>query len=121
MEWVIYLVGVLWIALGCYYILYTTNARENAMLVMDHVDRHLLAVAAAVFGAVLIAAAFYTRFTAPVIFIGLLGIAKGIYLFVNPGGTYQVVRRWYGEASDQTYRFFGILFLILGTAFISWA
>ena len=53
--------------------------------------------------------------------LGILAMAKGVFIFLNPAGLWDQLTVWYTEKiSDQTYRLFGIIALILGTAICSW-
>jgi uncharacterized protein YjeT (DUF2065 family) len=53
--------------------------------------------------------------------LGLIGVAKAGFIFANPQGLYEQVNNWLlNSASDQTFRLFGIISLILGTAIMSW-
>ena len=53
--------------------------------------------------------------------IGLLAIAEAVVAFTNPGKIYSRMLDWYfGKASDQTQRLFGIIGIIFGTVILSW-
>jgi len=122
MEWVLYLISVLWIAIGCLLILYTEQTKAQSRDIIERVGRVPFAITAAVVGVLLMAAAFSGHNTAFVVLIGLVALAKGVVLFLNPGQLYEKSLAWWFEAaSEQTYRFAGILILVLGTAILSWA
>jgi uncharacterized protein YjeT (DUF2065 family) len=56
-----------------------------------------------------------------IILLGVVALLKGAFVFVNPKGFYDLFARWYVDtASDQTYRLFGIIAIILGTTLVSW-
>jgi len=122
MAWVLYFISVLWIALGCLLILYTEQTTAQGKEIVERFGRVPSAITAAVAGVLLIAAAFSGRNTTVVVIIGLLALGKGVVLFVNPGEIYEKsLAWWFEQASEQTYRFTGIVLLILGTAILSWA
>jgi uncharacterized protein YjeT (DUF2065 family) len=53
--------------------------------------------------------------------IGLLAVIEGGVILLMPKNLYDELINWYvNSLSDQTYRLFGILSLILGTAMLSW-
>jgi len=53
--------------------------------------------------------------------IGLLAIIEAGVIFLIPKNRYDELIGWYlNSASDQIYRLFGILSIILGTAVLSW-
>ena len=121
MKAFLYVISVLWIALGSCFVLYTTECRKVLVNLLKGVDRRFLAFLPAVFGILLIVSASHVRNPGFVRLLGLLAVAKGVFIFTNPQGLYGQVTEWYlDKASDQTYRFFGIISLILGTAVLSW-
>ncbi len=52
--------------------------------------------------------------------IGVLGIVKGVLIYFNPGGLFEISKDWVETFSDQGYRLVGIIALVLGTVVISW-
>ena len=122
MEWIIRLISLAWIACGCLAILYTAQTREGAGKLMTRMGRVPAGASAAMIGVLLIAASSNSLQAAFIFAIGLLALAKGIVFLWNPGGVYEKAVQWtLVTASDQTYRFAGIVTLILGTALLSWA
>jgi uncharacterized protein YjeT (DUF2065 family) len=121
MKAFLYVVSVLWIALGSCFVLYTIECRKTLVSLLRGVDRRFLAFLPAIFGILFIVAASHTRNPGFIRLLGLLAVAEGAFMFVNPQGLYGQVAEWFlDKASDQTYRFFGIISLILGTAVLSW-
>jgi uncharacterized protein YjeT (DUF2065 family) len=50
-----------------------------------------------------------------------MAVIKGGIIFFNPKNLYDEMMNWYlNSLSDQTYRFFGIVMIIIGTAVLSW-
>ncbi len=122
MKWILYLLAVIWISSGCFMILYTEEYRKKMKQFLDKVGRVVAASIALVAGILLVIAAFSTNSTAFVAVLGILAIAKGGIFLVNPGNAYEkMINLYLNDASDQTYRFFGIMTLVLGMALISWA
>ncbi len=121
MEWVIWLISLIWIAWGSLAILYTAQTREAAGKLMAQVGRLPLGAVAAVVGVLLIVASRSSQQTGFVFMLGLLALFKGVVFIWNPKRVYKRLVQWYlEETSDQTLRFFGIIALILGTALFSW-
>ncbi len=121
MKWFLFLVGLLWIAVGSGYILYTRQFREVMGNLIKGSNEKIIAGLAVVFGILFILGASQTRHSGFVIFLGIIAIAKGVFIFLDPQGYWQKVKAWYlDQASDQTFRLFGIIALILGTALFSW-
>jgi hypothetical protein len=122
MEWIIWLVSLSWIAFGCLAILYTAQTREKAGQVMVRIGRVPGSVTALVIGGLLVVASRDSLQAGFILAIGLLALVKGGVFLWNPAGIYEKTIQWSLEtASDQTYRFMGIITLILGTALFSWA
>ncbi|MGD9098421.1 MAG: hypothetical protein PVF97_10065 [Desulfobacterales bacterium] len=122
MEWVIWLISLIWIAWGSLAILYTAQTRETAGKIMAQAGRVPLGAVAAVVGILLIVASRSSLQTGFIATLGFLALVKGVVFLWNPKGIYRRLTQWYlEETSDQTLRFFGIIALILGTALFSWA
>ncbi len=122
MVWFLYLISILWIVAGCFYILYTDKSREKAKALLERLDRRVVALLAGLTGVLLIISAFHGRNSWFIAILGALGLAKGVLLFLNTGAIYDKFMNMYlDEASNQTFRFLGIIMLILGTALFSWA
>jgi hypothetical protein len=121
MKEFLYAITLLWIIVGACFILYTPETRRISEKILKALDRRFLALVPAVVGILLIVAATQTRNVWFVRFLGVIALAKGGFVFFNPKELYDELSRWYLEsASDQTYRFFGIVSLILATAVMSW-
>ena len=122
MEWFIWLISVFWIAFGSLAILYTAPTRETTGRMVERLGRVPLGVLAAVFGLLLMVASRGSIQAGFIFLLGLLGLIKGGLFLWNPGGIYEKSVQWsLVTASDHTYRFMGIVSLILGTALISWS
>ena len=122
MEWIIWLISLVWIAFGSLAILYTEQTRALYGEYIQRIGRMPLGGVAAVVGVLLILAARGTTQTGVIAALGVLALVKGILIIWNPKGVYEQSVQWFlVEASDQTYRFMGIVALVLGTALFSWA
>ena len=121
MKWFLFIFSVLWIAAGSWYILYTRQARQKALDLINAMPEKIMAALAVVFGLLLFFSASSSSNSGFIIFIGIISIAKGIFIFLNPKGYWDQVKAWYTDtASDQIYRLFGIIMLVVGTAIFSW-
>ena len=121
MAWFLYVFSFLLIAGGAFLILYTGNARSYSAQLLEGGSQKLVAVAAGVIGVLLMISAFHSRMFAFIMLIGILVVAKGAIIWFNPRGLYEKGRDWLlHQASDQTFRLFGIIWLIIGTAMFSW-
>jgi uncharacterized protein YjeT (DUF2065 family) len=121
MKGILYLIFLFFISTGCCYILYTQEMKKIFTDLMKKYDNRLIAVLPGLFGLLLLAGASSCRNAWFVVLIGLLAIGKGVLLFFNPQQFADKTIQWFtGGASDRTYRFFGIVALVMGTAMISW-
>ena len=121
MKLFLYLISLSWIAAGAGYILYTQPVREVAGNLIKGANEKIIAGLAVLVGLLFLFGASSTRHSGFILFLGIVALAKGAFIFLNPRGYWQKVKTWYvDETSDQTYRLFGIIALILGTALFSW-
>ena len=121
MAWFLYLFSFFLVAGGAFFVLYTQDSRRYFTEILEGGSQKLVAVASAVVGVLLMVSASHSRMFAFVIFIGILALAKGAIIWFNPKGLYEKLRDWFvNQASDQTFRLFGIIWLIIGTAMFSW-
>jgi len=121
MKWFLYTISITYIVLGVCFILYTARSRDYTSILVKKVDRRILSVLVIIIGLLLIASSFYDRFLWVVVVIGILALIKGAFILFSPVNLYNKMIDWYlNRATDQTYRFFGIVMLIIGTAIFSW-
>ena len=120
MQFIVYLLGFLWIAAGAIAILYPDDYRAFFKGLLTRLDRIYLAMIPAIFGLLLLFAASSTIHGWFIGTIGILGLAKGVMIYFNPGGLFEISKKWLDTLSNQGYRLVGIVALVLGTVVISW-
>jgi uncharacterized protein YjeT (DUF2065 family) len=121
MKWFLYAFSLIWISFGAGIIIYTRESKSMIKSLVADLDRRLLSVLPAIFGVFLIIAATESRHSWFIRLIGILAVLKGGFIFWNPQNLYNKIVDWYlNSLSDQTFRFFGIIILILGTVILSW-
>ena len=120
MKYIVYLLGFLWIAAGAIAILYTDDYKGFLKGLLTRLDRMFLAMIPAIFGLLLLFAASSTTHSGFIRLIGVLGIVKGVLIYFNPGGLFEISKDWLDTLSGQGYRLVGIIALVLGTVIISW-
>jgi hypothetical protein len=121
MELILYVLGILWVILGALAILYTQQFRAKSDMLLKQVDPRYFAVLSLLAGILLLAASPSSRHAWFVRLLGLMAMAKSGLLFINPAGLYEKMVSWLVDRmSDQAYRFWGIVMLIIGTAIVSW-
>jgi len=121
MKWFLYLFSFFMVAGGAGLVLYTEDMRRYVNSLMTPANEKIIAIVAAVIGALLIASATSSHHPGFIVLLGMISLLKGVFIFFNPRGLYVPIRQWYLEtATDQTFRLFGIIWLLLGTALFSW-
>ncbi|MDH3573422.1 MAG: hypothetical protein OET57_05585 [Desulfobacteraceae bacterium] len=117
----LYAISFLCIAIGCCTILYTNETRNFLRRLFNKIDRRFLSVFEAILGILLLVSATASHHSWFIRLIGLMAIIEGGAIFLMPKNLYDELINWYvNSLSDQTYRLFGTLSLILGTAMLSW-
>lgn len=117
----LYAIIFLIIAIGCCTILYTTETRIFMKRLFNQIDRKFISVFEVIMGILLLVSATASHHPWFIRLIGLLAIIEGGVIFLIPKNLYDELINWYvNSLSDQTYRLFGTLSLILGTAMLSW-
>jgi len=121
MEWILYVISVLWLSAGACLILYTEETRGVIRGLLRGGDPRLVAVWPALFGLAFIVAAGASHYPWFVRLLGLLAFAKAAMYAFNPQNLGQRVTNWFLEkANDRTCRLWGIVAVILATALFSW-
>jgi uncharacterized protein YjeT (DUF2065 family) len=121
MKIFLYAISLFCIATGCSTVLYTGETRHFIKRFFNEVNRKILSVFEAAIGVLLLVSAAASQQPWFIRLIGLLAIIEGGVIFLLPKNLYDEYIKWYVDsASDQTYRLFGILSLIIGSAMLSW-
>ncbi len=121
MKWFLYVFSLIWISFGAGLIIYTRESKSMIKRFVTDLDRRILSALPAIFGVFLIIGASESSHSWFIRLIGILAVLKGGFIFWNPQNLYDKTVDWYfNSLSDQTFRFFGIITLILGTVILSW-
>ena len=121
MKGFLYIASFFCIAMGCCTILYTDETRRFVKSIFNEIDRKFISAFELIMGILLLISATASRQAWFIRLIGLLAIIEGAVIFLIPKNLYDELMDWYlNSASDQTYRLFGILSLVFGTAILSW-
>jgi uncharacterized protein YjeT (DUF2065 family) len=121
MKWFLYAISFLWITAGSLSIIYTTESRNVMKRLFEKTDRKILSVFPTIIGVLLFISASWSLHSWFLRILGIMAVIKGVIIFINPKNLYDEMMNWYlNSLSDQTYRFFGIVMIIIGTAVLSW-
>ena len=121
MKWFLYLISFSCIAAGSCFILYTIQCRELLKNMLSKSYEKIISILAIIIGLILIISAFKAQGFWFIVVLGIIAISKGFFVLFNPKHYFDNIRNWYlNTASDQTYRLFGIIIIVIGTAIITW-
>ncbi len=121
MKWVLYAISMIWIVFGSFAILYTTQHRDMLRNILNSANLKIIAVFPFAAGILLLLSSSASHYPWFIRLLGMLAIVKGAFIFSNPNEIASKLNDWYLNAvSDQTYRFFGIIAILLGSALFSW-
>ena len=121
MKWFLYAISLFCVTIGCCTILYTNESRNVLRNIFNKIDRKILSAFEAIMGILLVVSATASHHSWLIRLIGFMAIIEGGIIFFIPKNLYDELIDWYlNSASDQIYRLFGIVTLILGTAVLSW-
>jgi len=121
MKWFLYAISFLWITAGSLSIIYTTESRNVMKRLFEKTDRKILSVFPTIIGVLLFISASWSLHSWFLRMLGIMAVIKGVIIFINPKNLYDEMMNWYlNSLSDQTYRFLGIVWIIIGTAILSW-
>ena len=121
MKWFLYAISVFWVAVGCYTILYTNETRKVLKNLFNQIGQKTIAVVEVFIGVLFLFSATASHHSWFLRLIGFLAVIEGGIIFLIPKTLYDELVDWYlNSASNKTYRLFGIISLIFGTAILSW-
>ena len=122
MTVLLYIISIIWVAVGVFLVLYTERTKEVSKKLFPTDKLKGWAVVPLLFGVGLVLGAFFQRrmFWLALI-LGFLALSKGVYLIVGPSAQVRKVMDWWFEkASDRTLRLFGLIIFLLGGAIFSY-
>ena len=121
MKWFLYAISLFWVAIGCCTIIYTIETRNVLKNIFNKIDRKIISVFEVIMGILLVVSATTSHHSWLIRLIGFMAVIEGVVIFYIPKNLYDELIDWYlNSVSDQTYRLFGIMSIILGTAVLSW-
>ena len=122
MKAVLYVISILWIVYGTLLVIYTERTREFLKKLFFIENVRLLGVVPLIFGTILSIGAFFHREMFWLVFIlGVLGVMKGVYFFLDSNDHIKgLLEWWFNRADEKTIRFFGLITFLLGSAILSY-
>ena len=121
MVWFLYGASVFFVVLGALVVLYTDWARVWLKRVLGHKHAHLFGLIPLTFGVLLAISAAWSEIFWFVLILGLIALAKGLYLLFARRSRIRVLAAWLADRpSDQVVRLGGLIMVVLGTTLLSW-
>ena len=122
MNPILFIVSVLWIAVGTVMIIYTGGTRAFWGRMLDRYNHRWLAVMPISVGLILVVSGFYypTMFWLAIV-LGVLALLKGFFLIFGPSRRVKTLFDWWlNKAGEGTIRLYGLFVFILGCVLLSY-
>lgn len=121
MAFVLFMLGLLFIALGTGLILSTNEVKAFFKNFLAEKNLKIAAAAPGVVGFLFLVSAGASAHPLLMRILGILCLAEGAMMVFNPKGLYTEMLNWYFEKiSDRTHQIFGIVAVIMGSVTIAW-
>jgi len=121
MDIALYIVAILWIAIGVFILLYTEKTM-NIFKKLFHTEKvRVLSILPILFGIVLIIGAFVcTQVFFLSLVLGMLALLKGLYLIMGPMSQIKrLMDWWFNKATTSFIRLCGLIIFVLGITLLS--
>lgn len=120
MTWFLYLVSIIWVAVGSVLILHTEKVRDVLSGIMDETDFRLWGGVTLGFGVLLGISSFWSGVTWFLLLLSLIIAGMGAYaLFGNEKKVRSMVDHWI-QLTDAGYRLWGLILVISSVALLAW-
>jgi uncharacterized protein YjeT (DUF2065 family) len=122
MNPILFVIAILWIAVGTSLIIYTGWTRRLWSKILERDNFKWLAILPGIFGLILIASAFYyAKAFWVALILGILALLKGLYLIIGPSHQLKALFDWWiHKAGDGTMRLYGMITFILGSVLLAY-
>ena len=120
MKWFLYFMSLYLMLAGTIFILYTSWLKNLLQKLLHGPNLRWLFPLPLLLGALFIGSKDLLPYPFVALLLGILLLLKGIYLLCAPRQIDAIGKWWLDKAQDITYRFWGIIILILGITLFSW-
>ena len=121
MKWFLYFMSIYFIILGVTFILYTDWIKKLLKRMLRGFNFRWFFPLPLIIGVLFILCRDLTHHPKLILVLGILILGKGIYILLSPKKHIDTIMNWWiYKVPDITYRFWGLVFLILGIALFSW-
>ncbi|GBE14080.1 hypothetical protein BMS3Abin14_00114 [bacterium BMS3Abin14] len=120
MVWFLFIVSVLWIAIGSAMVLHTEKVRDFLQWFAAEANLKVWGGSIALFGVLLTVASFWSGVVWFLFIIGILIVGKGVFFLVGNEQTVRaLIATWLG-ISEMGLRLWGLIFVVTGAAVFAW-
>ena len=120
MKWFLYFMSLSLVFAGSMFILYTPWLKNLLQKLLNSCNLRWLFPLPLLLGALFIVSKDLLPYPFVALVLGILLLLKGISLLLAPRQIDAIGKWWLDKAQDITYRFWGIIILILGITLFSW-
>ena len=121
MKWFLCFMSIYFIIAGVTFIFYTDWAKRLFRKMSSGFNFRWFFPLPLIIGILFILSRDLTRHPWLILTLGILAMGKGIYLLLSPKKYIDTIINWWiNDVQDITYRFCGIVILILGITIFSW-
>jgi len=120
MVWFLYIVAILFIAVGSFLVLHTEKALEISEAAIEKGGHRMWGVGGAVFGILLSVASFWSGVVWFLFLVGLVIAGMGLFLFLGEEQKVQPFIQTWSSLSGVGVRLWGLILVVTGTAILSW-
>ena len=111
----LYLLGIFWIVMGTLLVFVPKLLKRKLFVKLQNIPLKKIGSVPLIIGVLLVLAASHNRYTAFVVILGLLAIAKGIGCIVATEKMQKIQDWWLNKASNNVYRILGIVIILIGS------
>lgn len=120
MVWFLYIVAVLFIAMGSFLVLHTEKALELSETIIEKSRYRIWGIGGATFGILLAVASFWSGVVWFLFLLGLMFAGIGMFVFLGEEEKVQPLLRVWSSLSSTGLRMWGLILVVTGTAILSW-
>jgi len=121
MKWFLCFMSIYFIIVGVTFILHTDWIKKLFQRMLRGLNFRWFFPFPLIIGILFILSRGLTHHPKLILTLGILSFGKGIYLLLSPKEHIDAIANWWtDEVQDTTYRFWGLVILILGITLFSW-
>lgn len=121
MKWFLYVMSIYFVVVGVGFILYTDWVKRLVRNMSSNFNFRWFFFLPLIIGIFFILSKDFTYHPWFILALGILALGKGIYLLISPKKHMDTIITWWiNDVQHITYRFWGLVILVLGMTLLSW-